>query len=230
MNIRAKYAALPKRQQLIVLFAGPALLIIVLGYLVYQTLGALGPDVRVPAMLQRNLTGNLWEGINADRSSIEVQQKEANRKGDVQKQIASLDSDIKAARERLPTESEKTEMRSLIEKLARDIPSDIGSVQVLSVHISEEPSDASRGAGASDADVPHKVSYKMEISGDLNGIIKYIDVIEKNPRFMIVNSIVIKPGAVTQDADKKMVLMPHTVMLNLSTYFYKVTSDSGGGR
>ena len=53
-----------------------------------------------------------------------------DRRQKVVDKLNSLEADIKAGRERLPLESEKAEMRLLIEKLARDIPSDIGTVLV----------------------------------------------------------------------------------------------------
>ena len=78
----------------------------------------------------------------------------------------------------------------------------------------------------SSGDDTQKVTYLTDITGDLNGIIKYIDVIEKNPRFMTVNSISIKPGSVSQDAEKRLVLTPHSVKMSLSTFVY----NPGKGR
>ena len=227
MAIRA-FTNLNKRQQLAVLIGIPAaggLLFIVL---IYRALGVLGPDPddRMPRFFHRNLPGNLWEQILDTRAKIAVEQAEIDKRRAVEQEMQGLEADIKAARDRLPLESEKIDMRLLIEKLARDIPSDIGAVQVLSVKIIEDnAAGQSRTGGGEDT---QKVTYLTDITGDLNGIIKYIDVIEKNPRFMTVNGISIRPGSVTQDTEKRTVFTPHSVKLSLSTFVYN--PGKGGSR
>jgi len=225
MAIRA-FNNLNKRQQLAILIGLPSAVALFLIVLIYRAMGVLGPDPndRLPGFFHRNTPDNLWSQINDKVAQIAVEQDEINKRPAVQKEMEGLEADIKAARERLPLESEKIDMRLLIGKLARDIPSDVGSVQVLSVRIIEEAgATASRTGGGDDT---QKVTYLTEITGDLNGIIKFIDVIEKNPRFMTVNSIIIKPGTVAQDAEKRLVLTPHSVKLSLSTYVY----NPGKGR
>ena len=64
------------------------------------------------------------------------------------------------------------------------------------------------------------VTYQTEIIGDLNGIIKYIDTIEKNPRFMRVSAFTLKPGAAGVDKDKKVTFPPHSVSMTIVTYVY----------
>jgi hypothetical protein len=217
---------LNKRQQLAILIGAPSAVALLLIVLIYRALGVLGPDPtdRLPGFFHRIVPGNLWEQINDTEAKIAVEQAEIDKRSAVQKEMDGLEADIKAARERLPLESEKIDMRLLIGKLARDIPSDVGSVQVLSVRIIEEAgATASRTGGGEDT---QKVTYLTDITGDLNGIIKFIDMIEKNPRFMTVNSIVIKPGTVSQDTEKRLVLTPHSVKMSLSTYVY----NPGKGR
>ncbi len=219
MAIRA-FNNLNKRQQLAILIGVPSAVALFLIVLIYREMGVLGPDPtdRLPGFFHRNLPDNLYEQINATEAKIAVEQAEIDKRAAVQKEMDGLDADVKAALERLPRESEKIDMRQLIEKLARDIPSDIGAVQVLSVRIIEDAgASATRTGGGDDT---QKVTYLTDITGDLNGIIKYIDVIEKNPRFMTVNSITIRPGTVSQDIEKRLVLTPHSVKMSLSTFVY----------
>lgn len=234
MAIRS-FNDLNKNQQLAVLIGVPSVVAITLIVLIYRAMGVLGPDPedRLPGFVHRNLPGNKWEQINALDSQIAQKQVIIDRKQKVIDELNSLESAIKAGRERLPLESEKAEMRLLIEKLARDIPSDIGTVVVRSVKISEttagqgaRPGGAARSGGSK----PEQVTYQTEISGDTNGIIKYIDMIEKNPRFMLVNSFTLKPGKITTDDDKRPILAPHDVKMNIITYVYNPVSAKTGGQ
>ncbi len=224
MAIRA-FNDLNKRQQLAVLIGAPVGVALLFIVLIYRALGELGPDEKLPGMLQRHAPGNLWDQITDLNAQIKVQEDEIAKEPAIRKQLADYEADIKAARERLPLESEKAEMRLLIEKLARDIPSDVGVVQVQSVRIIEDA-----GAGGRDrsgGDDTSRVIYQTEISGDLPGIIKYIDMIEKNARFMLVNAISLHPGEVRLDAEKKIVYAPHTVKMSLVTYVYNPATGRG---
>jgi hypothetical protein len=230
MAIRS-FNDLNKNQQLAVLIGVPAVVAIALGVLIYRSLGVLGPDPedRLPGFLHRNVPGNKWEQINTLNTQIAEKDVIIARRSAKERELANLEADIKAGRERLPLESEKAEMRLLIEKLARDIPSDIGTVQVKSVKIIETgTAGASRSPAASrtGGSKPEQVTYQTEITGDLNGIIKYVDMIEKNPRFMLVNSFALKPGKLGADEEKRPVFMPHEVKMNIITYVY----NPGGGR
>ena len=222
MAIRS-FNDLNKNQQLAVFIGVPAVVAITLIVLIYRALGVLGPDPddRLPGFMHRNLPGNQWEQINALNDQIQGKEIIIARRPKVVAELANLEADIKAGRERLPLESEKAEMRLLIEKLARDIPSDIGMVQLRSVKIIENTAAAHTGSsGRSGNSKPEQVTYQTEIAGDLNGIIKYIDMIEKNPRFMLVNSFALKPGKMGVDDEKRPVFLPHEVKMNIITYVY----------
>lgn len=231
MAIRS-FNDLNKNQQLAVLIGVPAVVAITLIVLIYRALGVLGPDPDdgLPGFMHRKLPGNKWEQINSLNSQIAEKQVIIDRKQKVIDELNSLEADIKAGRERLPLESEKAEMRLLIEKLARDIPSDIGTVVVKSVKIIE--SGAAGGGRAAPANrsggsKPEQVTYQTEITGDLNGIIKYVDMIEKNPRFMLVNSFSLKPGKIDADEEKRPVFQPHEVKMNIITYVYNPGGAAG---
>jgi hypothetical protein len=223
MAIRS-FNDLNKNQQLGVLIGLPAFVAIIIMVMIYRSLGVLGQDPGdgLPNFMHRNLPENKWQIITGLNDQISAKDVIIARRPVAEKKLANLESDIKAARERLPLESEKIEMRLLIEKLARDIPSDIGTVQVRSVKITENSGAqaASRAPGAQNK--PEQITYQTDITGDLNGIIKYIDMIEKNPRFMLVNSFSLKPGKVGVDtqADNKQSLQPHEVKMSIITYVY----------
>ena len=223
MAIR-NFSDLNKKQQLAVFIGLPALVAIILLTLIYRALGVLGadPDDRLPGFMHRSLPGNKWELIEGKNAEIATKDVIIARGPAATLELKSLEADIKSGRDRLPLESEKTEMRLLIDKLARDIPSDIGAVQVKQVRINEGSSAASRAgaSGRAGGNKPEQVTYQTELSGDLNGIIKYIDMIEKNPRFMLVNSFSLKPGKLGKDEEKRTVRFPHEVKMNIITYVY----------
>lgn len=239
MAIRS-FNDLNKNQQLAVLIGVPVVVAITLCVLIYRAMGVLGPDPedRLPSFLHRNLPGNKWEQINKLDTQIKEKDVIIARRQKVIDELNSLEADIKAGRERLPLESEKAEMRLLIEKLARDIPSDIGTVLVKSVKIIENtaaaaPASRQPSASRSGGSKPEQVTYQTEISGDINGIIKYVDMIEKNPRFMLVNSFTLKPGKLGTDAEKRPVLQPHEVKMNIITYVYNpggATTPAAGAK
>jgi hypothetical protein len=221
MAIRS-FNDLNKKQQLAVFIGVPALVAIILLTLIYRALGVLGADPgdRLPGFMHRSLPGNKWELIEAKNGEITAKDVIIARGPAAALELKGLEADIKSGRDRLPLESEKTEMRLLIDKLARDIPSDFGVVQVKSVKINEGSSAASRAGARSGGTKPEQVTYQTELSGDLNGIIKYIDMIEKNPRFMLVNSFSLKPGKLGMDEEKRAVRFPHEVKMNIITYVY----------
>jgi hypothetical protein len=172
--------------------------------------------------MHRNLPNNKWSQITDLDTKIAAKNIIIARYDAAKAELNNLEAAIKIGRERLPLESEKAEMRLLIEKLARDIPSDIGTVQVLSVKIIENAAAATTRtpAARSAGNKPEQVTYQTEIIGDLNGIIKYIDMIEKNPRFMLVNSFSLKPGKIGLDSEKRPTFPPHAVKMNIITYVY----------
>lgn len=221
MAIRS-FNDLNKKQQLAIFIGVPALIAVVLMAMIYRSLGVLGddPEDRLPRFMHRSLPNNKWELIQAKNTEIAAKDVIIARGPAKIIELKGLEADIKSGRDRLPLESEKTEMRLLIDKLARDIPSDIGSVQVRSVRINEGASVATRAGARSGESKPEQVVYQTELSGDLNGIIKYIDMIEKNPRFMLVNSLSLKPGGLSTGEDKHTVFRPHEVKMNIITYVY----------
>ena len=222
-TVAARYKALPRQQQLTVLFGLPAAVFIGFAYLSYQAAGALGRDPSLPTWAARD--GGVWAEITTTEQEISQKEAVIAQKADIEREIEGLKGSIRAAEERLPREAEKSSMREAIERLARDIPPDIGTVQFKGVRILE-------GDDKGQAKSAYRtVTYQTEILGDMNGIIKFIDSIEKNQRFMTVNSIAIKAGEVTADTKVgKTAYALHQVKMDLVTYVYSGTSKAGGAK
>jgi hypothetical protein len=215
----ARYKALPRNQQQLLVFGVPVAVLGLFSYLSWQVMGQLGADPNIHPLLRREGMGK-WADISDLDNQIAEKEKVIARKPEIVKRLNELQDDITDAEQRLPREAEKAQMREVIERLAREIPSDLGSVKLKSVRIIEDT--------ASSAPVPtgqprlSTVIYQVEVAGDLNGLIKYIDNIEKNTRFMSVNQISLRPGGVKADPQSKGKLFfePHSVKMDLVTYVY----------
>lgn len=200
-----------KRQQTTLVVAVPVLIVGLLGYLSWGLLAKLGPDPKLPTFIQR--PGGVWTEIRTTEAQIAEQQTIIDRGPKVKARLDELQSEIKLAEGRLPLEAEKTEVRQLIEKLARDISPSLGKVEFRAVRIIE--------GGVVKGQDYQPISYQVEVSGDLNGIIKYIDSIEKNARFMMVRSMNLRPGALSLEKDSQRVVAAlHQVNMEIVTYVY----------
>ncbi len=218
-GILAKYKALPRNQQQAILYGVPAVIGCLFGYLSWQVMGQLGADPNIHPLFRREGMGK-WAEISDLDNQIAEKEKVIARKPEIIKRLNELQDDITDAEQRLPREAEKAQMREVIERLAREIPSDLGIVKLKSVRIIEEtPAGVSAQSGQPRLST---VIYQVEVAGDLNGLIKYIDNIEKNTRFMSVNQISLRPGGVKADPQikGKVYLEPHSVKMDLVTYVY----------
>jgi hypothetical protein len=218
MSIAAQFNAMPRKNQLAVIWGSPVVVFVLLLYWAWHDLGTLGKinpeiatDNKLPSLLQRDQPTSLWAAINDLQSQIKTQDEIIARGPAVEKELASLQGEIKTAQERLPQESEKAEMRDMIERLAREIPKDIGTVELKSVNILD----------AADRGDTRTITVQADLSGDQDGIIKYIDSLEKNTRFMAVSTLSIRSGGLTIDpASKKIAYGLHTVHMDIVTYVY----------
>jgi hypothetical protein len=215
--LTSRFKALPRNQQLGVLFGLPAVVALTFGYFSWKVLGELGSDPTILPLLRRENVG-VWAEITSVQDQIQEKQKIIDRKAQIESTLRDLQDDIAAAEERLPRAAEKAQMREVIERLAREIPTELGSVKIKSVRINEaEPHTGGKRGGLS------TVTYQTEVQGDLNGIIKYIDSIEKNTRFMAVNQLSLRSGNVVleaADGKPKTKFEPHTVKMDIVTYVY----------
>jgi len=220
--VGSRFKALPRNQQFGILFGIPAVVALAAGYFGWKVLGELGADPTIPGFLRRE--GGVWAEISTVQDQIAEKQKIINRKPQIEATLRDLQDDIAAAEERLPRAAEKAQMREVIERLARDIPAELGVVKLRSVRITEDaPQTAGKRGGLS------TVTYQTEVQGDLNGIIKYIDSIEKNTRFMAVNQVSFRGGNVELDASDgkpKVKYDLHTAKMDIVTYVYATSGKA----
>ncbi len=219
------FASLNKRQQMAVLIGVPCAGLLLLGWLSHRSLGRLGPDPSVPAFVHLEKPENIWSQINTTKGQIQEKELIIAEGPKIEAQLKALEDEIYEAEQRLPTVAEKAAMRQLIERLAREIPADIGTVRYKSVRITEGAKSAG-GRGGSDYQT---ITYQTEVEGDLNGIIKYIDALEKNPRFMTIKSMTLKPGDMKlTDTKDKIDFGLHAVNLEVMTYVYTAPQKGRG--
>lgn len=228
-NVASRFKALPRNQQMGIVFGVPAAVTVLFAYLTWQVMAQLGADPGIPSLLRRDGMGK-WADITGVEDQIAVKQRVIDRKPEIQRRLSELQSEISAAEERLPREAEKAQMREVIERLARDIPPEMGVVKLKSVRIIEDAgaTGAAAAGAASKRGSLRTLTFQTEVTGDLNGIIKYIDSVEKNRRFMSVNTISFKGGGVKSDPDSKgkLVYELHSAKMDLVTYVYASTGKA----
>ena len=214
-QLAARFNGLPRNQQQFIVYGVPVAIALGFAYLTWGVMGKLGSDPGIPSFLRRENIG-LWSSISDVENQIAIKQSAIDRKPEIVRRLGAIQDDIAAAEQRLPREAEKAQMREVIERLAREIPPEIGSVKLKSVRIVEEDGGTAKKGGL------RTVIYQTEVTGDLNGLIKYIDSIEKNTRFMSVNSISFRGGSLKSDPDSKSKILyePHSVKMDLVTYVY----------
>lgn len=207
---------LPKKTWLIVIAAATVVLSGTVIYFLAGSLHRLGNDPGVPGFLRRaGDDSSLYAQIAAKETAIAAQNAIAARLPERQALLDSMKADIAAARKRLPTDAQKAEVRQLIEDLARQVGSSSGALVVRSVAIREAAPSTARGA-ASDY---KSVEYQTSVTADMDGIIQYINLIERNERFMTVEGIQLTTGGVATSADSgKVEGKPHTAQLRIVTY------------
>jgi len=210
-----------KREQAIVCVVVPLLIAGAIGYFAWGELKKLGPDPALYTFMQR--PGGVWQSINDINAQITVQQAVVDSGPRVEKQLAALQEKIREAESTLPRVVEKAEMTKLIEEYARQVLPEIGIVQFRAVSIKE--------GGVVKGEDYQPITYNTEIVGDLNGIIKFIDQIEKNQRFMMVRTLSIKPGKLEVSAETQAIKETlHEAKMEIVTFVYNPSADSSGRR
>ena len=218
---------LQKKHWLIVIGVATLLICGTIGYFLAGSLRRLGPDPEVPGIIRsQGDESSLITQIAAREASISEQNAIYAKLEEKTTLLNSMKADIAAARKRLPTEAQKGEVRQLIEDLARQVGSSSGALVVRSVAIRE----AAPTTGRTAAGDYKTIEYQTQVSADLDGIIQYINLIERNERFMTVEGIQIATGGVAPDpASGKIEAKPHTVTLRIVTYIDS-TAGAGGRR
>ena len=128
----------------------PALLAIGLGYFVYQDLLVLGkdPDAGVLSFVLQDGPDDLQDRIAAVETQIANERKESSRLEAVTQRLSELKEEESFLRDKLPNEKRKGEVRETIQQLVRQVPAEVGTVDLLSVKVSEEAADTNASSGS----------------------------------------------------------------------------------
>ncbi len=207
---------LPRKIWIIIIAAATVVLSAIILYFLAGSLYRLGDDPGVPGFLRRaGDSTSLFAQIATKDTEIAAQNAIATKMPERQALLDSMKADIAAARKRLPTDAQKAEVRQLIEDLARQVGSSSGALVVRSVSIREAAPTTGRNA-ASDY---KSVEYQTSVAADMDGIIQFINLIERNERFMTVEGIQLTTGGVATNSETgKVVAKPHTAQLRIVTY------------
>jgi hypothetical protein len=218
---------LPRKTWLIIVVATTVALSAGLIYAISGSLHRLGADPDVPGLLRGAGDANsLFAQIAAKETDIATQNAAAAKLPERQALLAGMTTDIAAARKRLPPIAQKTEVRQLFEDLGRQVGSASNALEVKTFNVREAPSASGRGA-TSDY---KSVEYQVAVTADLDGIIQFINLIERNERFMTVEGIQLTTGGVAMNnASGKVEAKPHTAQLRIVTYI-DTTSQPGTKR
>ncbi|MFM2090041.1 MAG: hypothetical protein RLZZ127_530 [Planctomycetota bacterium] len=233
------FRRLPRPQQLALGYGLPSAIAAIFLWLVWTDLGEIGTyhaeqgqglsaaDVRLPAMLSRHQDGSRGSEAATLVSQIAAKKTTIAKRPGLEKEKKDLEADRKFYEDKLPTELEKAEMRRRIEDLAR------GALVLESVKIIEPTEGPKRPGAAQTRGGPSTkdITFIVEVRGSLNGLIKYIDAIEANERFMSVRSITVKPGTVTAvRGSDRTTYADHQVRIEILTHIYSSAASQSGGR
>ncbi|MCS6971226.1 MAG: type 4a pilus biogenesis protein PilO [Planctomycetota bacterium] len=222
-------AALTPRHWLIIIAVATVAISGLFIFLAWRVLQRLGPDPGMPALLQRFAGAGeqtLFAQIAAAEAEIARQEGEAARYPERKALLESMQNDIAAARRRLPSEAQKPEMAQLIYDLARQVQGGPGGFTIVSLTITESASEA-RGKRQN----YQTVVYQVQVTSDIDGIIHFINLVERSDRFMTIEGIQITSGGVHSDRETGAIeYKPHTAQLRIVTYVDTSANEPGPRR
>lgn len=231
MNLQA-LKALQRKHWLMIIAGATVLISAMLIFGLMGSLHKLGADPDVPGFLRRAGDGqSLFAQIAARQSAIAEQNAVAAKLNQRQEVLKGMQADIDAARKRLPTEAQKAEVRQLIEDLARQVGSGDSALVIKSVSIRQAAQQQAVARGKSSANDYQTIEYQTAISADMDGLIQFINLIERNERFMTVEGIQLATGGVTspgQTPGGKIEGKQHTIQLRIVTYVDSSSRQTGG--
>ena len=221
-----KLKNLPRKVWLIVVAAVTVVFSAGIIYALAGSLHRLGEDPEVPGFMRRSGDEtSLYSQIVVKDGEIAAQNAIAAKLPEREALLDSMKADIAAARKRLPSEAQKAEVRQLIEDLGRQVGSASGSLMVRSVSIRE----AAPTGGRSAASEYTSIQYQTVVTSDMDGIIQFINLIERNERFMTIEGIQLSTGGVALNAEtNKVDNLPHTANLTIVTYLDSAGANAGG--
>ena len=229
MNLQA-LKNLPRKHWLMIVGAVTVALSGAILYMIAGSLNRLGDDAGVPSFMRRaGSDQSLYAQVRAKEDAIKAQDEIFTKTKERQALLDSMTTDIAAARKRLPTDVQKAEVRQLIEDLARQVGSASGALTVKTVSI-REAAAAKAGGGAAASDY-RSIEYQTTVSADMDGIIQFINLIERSERFMTIEGIQLTTGGVALNSDSgKIENKQHTAQLRIVTYIDSAGSQAGARR
>ncbi|MDA3961861.1 MAG: hypothetical protein PF961_13815 [Planctomycetota bacterium] len=216
-----RWGELPAKQRKIILIVWPLVVVAVFGYMSYGALGTLGDDPKLQSVSfipRAKAKKNLWSQIKGLEQQIQAEKAVVSRKAMAEEELADAKLRMAELQSRLPNQKQKEEMRLRLQEMVNDVPRDVGEVRFVGVSI-QEAADAGAGRRRGGKSDHSTVTYRLELNADMNGLIWYLDRVEKNPRFMSVNALTVTPGSIEVDRDNlEITTKLHKVDLDVVTY------------
>lgn len=217
------WGELSSKQRQAILIAWPLVVVGVFGYLTYGALGELGEDPKLEsvAFLPRaEVKKDLWTEIDRLDKQIKAEEKVLERRAEVEAEFEDARERMAALKSRLPSEKQKEKMRERIQEMVNEVPEEVGRVEFVGISIQEESAAGGRrGRRRGGREQYSTVTYQLELEADMNGLIWYLDRVERHPRFMAVHRFDVTPGGIQVDADNLTLQTSlHSVNLDLITY------------
>ncbi|MEK7412645.1 MAG: hypothetical protein AAB263_04935 [Planctomycetota bacterium] len=214
---------------LIIIGAVTLLLAALFVFLANSALNELGQEENgsVPTFLLRAGDADArWTQITDLRKQIDEQEKVAKQLVEKRKRLESMQLDIEAARKRLPSaaEAQRAAMYQMLFGLSVQATSGTNAVTMKSFGIDFKGGGSSRGRSAGDI---VKVEISTQVLADMDGLIRFLNLIERHERLMIVESIMLTNGGVAKNEETKRIeVKPHSVSLKIVTYIdNSITTD-----
>ena len=214
----AGWSDIPEAGRLGIAIGVPVILIVAFGWMTNKALIELGPDPALDGLsfLQdKKNKKSLWKQIEGTRAQIAVQEQKAEELPALRDELAAKEKLNRELKVQLPTDAQKEVMRQLLQEMMT-IPANIGKVQYEGMTITEAGGKSGRRGGGGAATT---VTYRCNFQADMNGLIYFINRVEKSPRFMAVEQMRLQPGAVTVDTRAQKISRGlHRIDLEIVTY------------
>lgn len=220
-----QFNALPMKQKVGIIAGAGALVAAVFAYMIYDSLGKLGPDPdNLFGFMVRDTGTGIWNDINSINKQIKDFEAKAKQLPAKEAELAQLNKEIKIAREYLPESREKSKIAKELGVFARQVVLDNqGQIKMTRLSISEQAKrETSRrrrkSKGAAEA---QSVTFTCNFLTDIDGLIAFINKVELSTRFMTVDGISLTPGDVTaelEESDPREVRELHKAEVIINTW------------
>ena len=216
---------LPMNQRVGIIGGIGAVIALVMIYFLYTDLGKLGLDKESSlSFMMRDSDASLWTEIRALETEIKNFNSKAAERGKYQDILDEIDKEIEIASQILPKERERSVINELLGQLAKDVvDQNLGVVLLTGTSIEDGSSGSSSGKrvrkGPAPAIQAQKITFKCDLSCDINGLIAFINKAENSVKFLTVDAIKVTPGDISADLEEKQPIRErHTASLEINTW------------